>query len=251
MEMGIKHEMKGGLDMERRPAVVVTTMGEKRSSSGGDLTEGTKEGDTSLEDGMEEGGGRYDRGPSYGREPCHRMKLANRRMEESSASSLQTLRDTVDLGQDISTELDRQAEALDRTERQLDEMQLNSDQSKRHMRNNKSPFGGVTSYFSRRKKPSDITDPNPPKGVAQAQAQAVKSGSSKGFDSLPPPSMASLKGTGNRVVDDNVDEMGKAVHQLKDIGELIGEQLDDSNAQLERIKDKVDRAVNKDIRRLL
>ena len=213
-----------------------------------------------------EGRGQYgDRAPSHGaaREEldhdqlCHRMQLANRRMEESSASSLRTLHDTLRLGGDTAVELDRQAEALDRTERRLDEMQLDIDQSKRHMRNIKSPFGGVANYFARRKKLSDITDPKLPKEAAQAQAQAQKRGSSKGPDTLPPSSLAGLRGTGNSVVDDNLDEMGRMLHQLKGQSELIGDQLDDSNAQLERLKYKVDRTdvkikgVNKDIRRQL
>ena len=213
-----------------------------------------------------EGRGRYgDRAPSHGaaREEldhdqlCHRMQLANRRMEESSASSLRTLHDTLRLGGDTAVELDRQAEALDRTERRLDEMQLDIDQSKRHMRNIKSPFGGVANYFARKKKLRDITDPKLPKEAAQAQAQAQKRGSSKGPDTLPPPSLAGLRGTGNSVVDDNLDEMGRMLHQLKGQSELIGDQLDDSNAQLERLKYKVDRTdvkikgVNKDIRRQL
>ena len=51
--------------------------------------------------------------------------------------------------------------------------------------------------------------------------------------------------------------MWSSSHQLKGQGELIGEKLDDSNAQLERIKYKVDRTdvkikeLNEDIRRLL
>ena len=211
-------------------------------------------------------GGQYRGGaPSHGaaREEldhdqlCHRMQMANRRMEESSASSLRTLHDTMRLGQDTAVELDRQSEALDRTERRLDEIQLDIDQSKRHMRNIKSPFGGVANYFARRKKLSDITDPKLPKEAAQAQAQAQKRGSSKGPDTLPPPSMAGLKGTGNRVVDDNLDEMGRMLHQLKGQGELIGEQLDESSAQIERLKYKVDhtdvkiKGLNKDIRRQL
>ena len=69
--------------------------------------------------------------------------------------------------------------------------------------------------------------------------------------------MAGLKSTGNQVVDKNCEEMSKALHQLRGVGELIGGQLDDSSAQVDRLNYKMDRndmkikAVNKDIRRQL
>ena len=183
-------------------------------------------------------------------ELCHRLQMANRRMEESSASSLRTLHDTLNMGQDTTEELERQAETLDRTEKRLDEMHVDLDQSKRHMRNIKSPFGGVANYFARRKKLNEVTDPKLSKGAADNPRR-------KGSDPFPPPSSAGLKGTGNVNVDKNLDEMGKALHQLKGIGELIGGQLDDSSAQVDRIQYKVDRTdvkikgVNRDIKKQL
>lgn len=155
------------------------------------------------------------------------------------------------MGSDTAEELDRQAEALDRTERRLDEMHVDLDQSKRSMRIIKSPFGGVANYFARRKKVETITDPKMPKG---SQRQAMKSRSEA---SAGPPSMNGLKSTGNATVDQNCDEMSKALYQLKGMGELIGEQLEDSSAQIDRVQYKMDRTdtkikgVNRDIRRQL
>ena len=174
-------------------------------------------------------------------------------MEEASASGLRSLNECLHMGVDTAEELERQAETLDRTERRLDDMHVDLDQSKQHMRKIKSPFGGVANYFARRKKVNEVTDPKLPKGAAQSQARTA----SKGPSSATPPSTAGLRSTGNATVDKNCDEMSKALHQLKGMGELISEQLDDSNVQVDRIQYKMDRTdtkikgVNRDIRREL
>ena len=173
-------------------------------------------------------------------------------MEEASSQSLRTLNDCLHMGSDTAEELERQAESLDRTERCLDEMHVELDQSKKHMRQIKSPFGGIGNYFARRKKVEEVTDPKLPKGSSQGSQKSQSSASS-----APPPSMNELQGTGNVTVDRNCTEMSKALYQLKGMGELIGEQLNDSSAQIDRIQYKVERTdtkikgVNKDIRRQL
>ena len=175
-------------------------------------------------------------------------------MEDASAHSLRTLNECLHIGSDTAVELDKQAEALDRTERRLDEMHVDLDQSKKHLRQIKSPFGGIANYFSRKKKVDEVTDPKLPKEVAQSQ---TRRSSAKGSGKVAPPSLSGLPSTGNTTVDRNCDEMSKALHQLRGMGELIGEQLDDSSAQIDRIQYKVDRTdvkikgVNKDIRRQL
>lgn len=184
----------------------------------------------------------------------HRLQLANRRMEEASSQSLRTLHDCLRMGSDTAVELDRQAEALDRTERRLDEMHVDLDQSKRNLRLIKSPFGGVANYFARRKSAKEITDPKLPKSQSKS---SQSSRSSSGSSRAAPPPMASMKSTGNETVDQNCEHMSKALHQLKGMGELIGQQLDDSEAQIDRIHFKLDRTdvkvnkLNKDIKRQL
>ena len=158
------------------------------------------------------------------------------------------------MGADTAEELERQTEALDRTERRLDEMHVDLDKSKQHMRQIKSVFGGIGNYFARRKKINEVTDPKMPKGRGSSGSSDQHKSSAS---AAPPPSMAGLKSTGNQVVDKNCVEMSKALHQLRGMGELIGEQLDDSSAQVDRLNYKMDRndmklkAVNKDIKRQL
>ena len=223
------------------------------------------------------GGGGYGRERDYGRgrpgvdrdgyygdrdsgrdreveEHQYRVQVANRRMEETSAESLRTLHSCLQMGSDTAEELDRQGEAFDRTERRLDEMQVDLEQSKKSMRIIKSPFGGVANYFARRKKVDAITDPKLPKG---SQKQSTQQQQSKRGASSGPPSVNGLKSTGNATVDRNTEEMSKALYQLKGMGELIGEQLKDSNSQIDRIQYKMEntdtkiKGVNKDIRRQL
>jgi len=63
--------------------------------------------------------------------------------------------------------------------------------------------------------------------------------------------------TGSKVVDENLDEMSKQLDRLMGTGLVIGEQLDDSEVQIDRIKYKMERDeqaikdLNKDINRQL
>lgn len=200
-----------------------------------------------ADDGYNQGSSGYD---DYG----DRMRQANLRMETSSANSLRVLNETMRMGIDTTEELERQAEALDRTERRLDEMHVELDKGERNMRRIKSPFGGIANYFSRRKTVEEVTDP---KALRQSKGSSSSTSKSKPTGKKQQQQQQSAASTGNTVVDNNLDEMEKALCQLKGIGEVIGSQLDDSDQQLSRIKYKVDRdhvkmdKLNKDIKREL
>lgn len=218
------------------------------------------------------GGGRdYRDGGGYGQyeperreadlelEYQQRVQAAYRRMEESSANSVRTLHETLNTGIDAAEELDRQAETMDRIEARLDHMDGDLDQSRRHMRNIKSIFGGIGNAFARRRDVKAVTDPKVP---ASAPSSGSKSGRGGGTSPTPPPDKrvgASGRGasTGSKVVDQNMDEMERVLYQLKGVGELMSEQLDDSDGQIDRVRYKLDRNnvkvknLNKDIQRQL
>lgn len=167
------------------------------------------------------------------------------RMEDSSFRSLRTLHDCVRMGTETTEELDRQAEALDRVETKLDQIHVGLDKGERNLRKIKSPFGGMMNYFSKKKSVSEVTDP---KGFkpSQQQSGSKKSGSAGGKGGGKQQAQAQVpqqtyKSTGSEVVDKNLDMMGRALDDLMGLGELIGEQLDDSNVQIERITYKTDR----------
>ena len=221
---------------------------------------GGREGQSSSYQYSERGGGGGYSDSGYGRggysdEPPPmtdaefqvRKQQAISRMEDSSFKSLRTLHDCVRMGTETTEELDRQAEALDRVETRLDEIHVGLDKGERNLRKIKSPFGGMMNYFSKKKSVSEVTDPKGYKPSSDSKKSGSGAFSGKGGGAggkqqaqaqLP---QQTYKSTGSKVVDENLDLMGKALDDLMGIGELIGEQLDDSDRQVDRITYKMDR----------
>lgn len=204
--------------------------------------------------GMSRGGyGGYDARDDPVPDYETRMMMANKRMEDSSANSLRVLNETMRMGIDTTNELDRQAESLDKTERMLDEMHVDLDRGEQHLRKIKSPFGGVANYFSRKKKVEEVTDPKGFKGSTKPKPAEKGKPQKKQAQRQ----AATPESTGNEIVDRNLDEMEKALHQLHGIGQVIGYQLDESDQQLDRIGYKMERnhvkvdKLNKGIRKEL
>ena len=193
-------------------------------------------------DDEEYGRGRYDDPPPMSdAEFEQRKQVAIRKMEDSSFNSLRTLHDCVRMGTETTEELDRQAEALDRTETRLDEIHVGLDKGERNLRKIKSPFGGVMNYFAKKKSVSEVTDPKgykPPPSDKKGSNDRGGRGKQQAQAQLP---QKTYKSTGSEVVDKNLDLMGRALDDLMGIGELIGEQLEDSDRQIDRIMYKVDR----------
>ena len=176
-----------------------------------------------------------------------RKQEAISKMEDSSFRSLRTLHDTVRMGTETTEELDRQAEALDRVETRLDEIHVGLDKGERNLRKIKSPFGGMMNYFSKKKTVSEVTDPKGFKPSSDSKKSGSGAFGGKGGGAggkqqaqaqVP---QQTYKSTGSKAVDENLDLMGKALDDLMGIGELIGEQLDDSDRQVDRITYKMDR----------
>jgi synaptosomal-associated protein 29 len=234
--------------------------GDYGGSSKGSVGLGGREGQSSsYQYGGRGGGGGYS-DSGYGRggysdEPPPmtdaefqvKKQQAVRRMEDSSFNSLRTLHDTVRMGTETTEELDRQAEALDRVETRLDEIHVGLDKGERNLRKIKSPFGGMMNYFSKKKSVSEVTDPKGYKPSSGGDSKKSGSGAAAGGKGggkqqaqaqLP---QQTYKTTGSEVVDKNLDLMGKALDDLMGIGELIGEQLDDSDQQVDRIAYKMER----------
>ena len=186
----------------------------------------------------------WGRSDQPGRQPTQRelqqrFEAANRRMEDSSRRCVELVHETMGLANETSEELEAQAEALERTERRLDEMDVALESSKRNMREVRSVFGGFvnsitkpqfrgekpppsskSSFFNPFKK-SNPKDTGSYSGSAQKQAKAVK------------------QSTGNTVVDRNLDQLEAGLKQLEGQAHLMGHQLDDSNVQIDRISWKM------------
>ena len=205
--------------------------------------------------GYEDGDSGYDRPEDY----QMRMQSAYRRMEDSSANSLRVLNETMNMGVDTTVELDRQQESLDRTERRLDEIHVDLDRGETHLRKIRSPFGGL---FSRKKKQvNEVTDPKELRAKEAARLQHrekdQKERDARDRRRSKEQEQQAYSGTGSAVVDKNLDEMEKMLHQLHGVGEMINDQLDESDATVDRLTYKMDRddlkmkKLNKGIKREL
>lgn len=201
----------------------------------------------------------------------HRIQAANRRMEESSTKSYQTLQKSLHVGIQTAEELSRQRRTMDRIEVGLDGMGADLHQSGKDLRNIRSAFGGVRNFFARRRPVRAETDPTasapsgkkssgPPgkskqEGVSGRSSSRVKAGKKTG-ETAPSISDASggegargygpaRRGTGNEVVDENLDGMERALYQLRGVGRMISDQLQDSNKQVVRLHTKLDHSKDK------
>ena len=169
---------------------------------------------------------------NYG-ELDQRLLDADRRMENSSFRCVQILNETVKMATDTLEELEIQGKkSLDRTEDNLDKMDIDLVCSQRNMREVKSMFGSMVNRFTKPKIPSD---PSPKK------SSVPSSKSSKGASKPTVQAQVQKKSTGNKVVDRNLDQLEFGLKQLERQAYLIGSQLDEYNDQLECIRVKMDR----------
>lgn len=182
---------------------------------------------------------RYGRGereqPSQ-RELQQRLEAAHRRMEDSSRRCVGLMYETLDMATDTSEELESQAESLERTERRLDEMDVNLEVSRRNMREVKSVFGSFVNSVTKPK----FRGEKLPSSSKFSFFGSSKESSSRSSDSRQKQAAAKKKeSTGNTIVDRNLDQLEAGLKQLEGQAYLIGHQLDDSNDQVERISWKM------------
>ena len=177
------------------------------------------------------GGDKHGERPRDGYDQETRMMMAHQRMENSSAQCLRTLNETMRQGIDTTEELERQAESMDRTERMLDDMHQDLNEGEKSLRKIKSPFGG---FFSRKKNIQEVVDPKACKSPAPSKSKSDAWSNQSKYQ-------GEATSTGNTVVDSNMDEMEKVLFKLKGIGELMGDQLDDSSYQTSRVQEKLGR----------
>lgn len=176
---------------------------------------------------------------------------SKQKIRESTTHSLQILNETLCIGIETTEELDRQAESLERTEKNVDRINHDLDSSKRMMNVIKSPFHALFSSSSS-KKSDDAADVKRSK-----KASSTVSSDQKQKSTSLSPQNASRSSTDDVVVDQNLDEMSKVLHKLRGVGELMSEQLDDTTGQIDSIGQKMDIAdvkmkkVTKDIKKEL
>jgi synaptosomal-associated protein 29 len=175
---------------------------------------------------------------------------------QSSMRSISLLRESEDIGIATAEELALQREALQRTERKLDDIKSNLRVSQRHITGIKSIFGSVKNYFSGGKDtvPKSI-DEEPPvprshsdlSDLIAARNNSTNSNSNNYEDH--PAARRHLDYDYERtstdvdkILDNNLEEMGSALSRLKLLGINLGEAIEGDNQLIDRIQAKADSA---------
>ena len=180
------------------------------------------------------------------RELQQRLEAANQEMEDSSHRCVELVCETIAWGNETTEELEKQAEAFERTEMCLDEMDEVLGSSKRDMREMRSVFGGIVNsitkpQFRSEKPPPSSKSPhfNPFKKSKPKEAESHSSSSRTQATAVKPQSI------GNAIVDRNLDQLEAGLMQLEGQAYLMGHQIEKSNGVIKRLSSKMQRNEDK------
>ncbi|KOB78302.1 Ubisnap [Operophtera brumata] len=188
-----------------------------------------------------------------------KQREIEQRTLDSSSRSIGLLRDSEQIGIATAEELARQREALQNTNKRLDEINTNLNYSQKHINGIKSVFYGLKNYISGK------SDPAPTRSQASPSMRSAGPSSSGLDDTLD--NMTQRNGTDNYnshpstrlrdfdqqvaapvtdsqrvndMLDANLDEMVQAITRLKGLGAALGEEIDSQNELIDTIHDKVE-----------
>ncbi|KAJ1520209.1 hypothetical protein ONE63_004419 [Megalurothrips usitatus] len=211
---------------------------------------------------------------------AQKLKEIEDRALRSAQQSVSILRETEEIGVKTAEELLIQREKLERTERQLDDINSTLRYSQKHINGIKSVFGSLKNYFSGRNDPKQgQTDPSSSGGRSNDSApggsgysmstnqkltEALESkpesfGTHPGLrirglsdeDEAPSNMRSPTSPTNplqsrfnqvNEILDQNIDEVGSSLSRLKGLALGLGEEIESQNDLIGRIHDKTDRA---------
>lgn len=210
---------------------------------------------------------------------AQKLREIEDRALRSAQQSISILRETEDIGVKTAEELMIQREKLERTEKNLDDINTTLRYSQKHINGIKSVFGSLKNYFSGRadQKPGQ-NDPSSSSSTSNNAAESSSgysaSASRKLTEALEyqPPSQGvhpglRIRGLGdedddvpnlrsptsmnplqsrfnqvNDILDKNIDEVGSSLSRLKGLAQGLGEEIESQNDLIDRIHDKTDRA---------
>lgn len=190
-----------------------------------------------------------------------KQREIEQRTIDSSSRSLGLLRDSEQIGIATAEELARQREALQNTNKRLDEINTNLNYSQKHINGIKSVFYGLKNYISGK------SDPAPSKSQASPSTRSAgpsnnrldetldnmtRRDESDNFNSHPSTRLRDFdqqvvapvtdSQRVNDMLDANLDEMVQAITRLKGLGAALGEEIDSQNELIDTIQDKVEGA---------
>ncbi|XP_029915620.1 synaptosomal-associated protein 29 [Myripristis murdjan] len=187
---------------------------------------------------------------------------------DSSYRSLGLIYESEKMGVETAEELTRQGEALKRTERMVDNMEQDLKTSQKHINSIKSVWGGLVNYF--KGKPETKPPPEQPNAYqASDKLQAALSHSREhedkyqashpnlrkidtgGFGASASIDDSSSRQNGypqnkylkdaHQTLDNNLDEMSLGLSRLKNLGLGLQSEIDDQDASLDSLLNKVDK----------
>lgn len=186
---------------------------------------------------------------------------------DSSHRSLSLIYESEKMGVETAEELMRQGEVLKRTDKMLDNMDQDLKTSQKHITSIKSVWGGLVNYF--KGKPETKPAPEPKPYEASDRLQNALSGSREHEDKYQAshPNLrkldtggfgasASVDDTSSRqngypqnrhlkqahqTLDTNLDEMCDGLKRLKNLGLGLQSEIDDQDASIDALLNKVDK----------
>ena len=195
-------------------------------------------------------------------EAVTQIRAAQEKSLDSTKRSLALIEDSHDIAVKTGEELVYQREALNRTERNLDQIQNDMNIADRHIKSMKSIWGAMANYF---KKPPKQNPVGPPPGSDKTpstrRAEELLNESSLdfkiqgrrsddyGYGDSGYSGASSFQGNAFAASDPyesqlnaNLDAIAKGVRRLKEDALVLGDEIESSTVQIERIDKKAEAA---------
>uniref|UniRef100_A0A914PA42 t-SNARE coiled-coil homology domain-containing protein n=1 Tax=Panagrolaimus davidi TaxID=227884 RepID=A0A914PA42_9BILA len=165
----------------------------------------------------------------------------------STQRSVQQLEHSEHLGKNTANELLSQREKLERTEKNLDEIHRTTFETQRNLNSIKSFFGGFfKNKFSRGSKEPSADIP-PSKCDSELNSHLNSSSSSSSASAIESPSLSAdsrktihetrYEEMDNKI-DENLGQMSSKLESLRELGKILGNEVDDQNEMINRIQIK-------------
>ena len=176
--------------------------------------------------------------------------LYQQRMIDSSYRSLQMINESQGLALDTAEELTRQREQLERTNKNLDKMHGDLNETDRNLTSLKGIWGTMSNWFKKPiKNESSGSSSNDVKNVndqirkdnneIQRNIKKLDHKTDLSWDNS---ADVRCPGATNEIVDRNLDQMLAGLTVLKGQGLALGNEIDDHNELLDVIQVKADKA---------
>ncbi|XP_030747436.1 synaptosomal-associated protein 29 [Sitophilus oryzae] len=191
----------------------------------------------------------------------------------STEQSLNILRDSEQIGIATAEELMRQREKLEKTDKQLDDINNTLRFSQKHINGIKSVFSSLKNYMSGRNDKSPTTSSSTPSTVKESVSNTNLQEKLQTYDRFNEHPSTRLRGSDYNALqtqsyssgskdfsaklDANLQEMCSNISRLKGLASELGEEIDSQNDLIENITNKTEQAdlsiqkQNKDMTRIL